>query len=101
MIEYSPQAQLDIRGVLSDVYQVSEDVETARRYVRELMGKIEAKAAFPRSGAPLYWEGHFTGYYYIIYKAYLGFYIPIPDGIRAERILPAKSDYGRLLLPRQ
>ena len=97
MIEYSPAAQTDLQRILMDVYDISRDEETTRRYVRALVDKVEAKAEHPRSGIPLYWEDRFTGYYYVVYKAYLGFYYIVPGGICVERFLPAKSDYGRWL----
>ena len=97
MIEYTPAARQDIQRILMDVYAVSRDEDTTRNYVNAMIAKVEAKAALPRSGIPFYWEDHFTGFYYVVYKAYLGFYTPVPDGIRVERFLSAKSDYGRYL----
>ena len=97
MIAYSPQAILDLQQIMMDVYQVSGDITTARKYAAELAHAIEAKESFPKSGKPLYAGSIFTGYYFVIFKAYLGFYHPTDSGLEVDRILPAKSDYLRTL----
>ena len=96
---YSPRAEQDLERVQDEVFEACRDVETTQRYLDGMMDRIEAKADYPRSGTPLYWFDRFTGYYYVVYKAYIAFYYPADDGIRIERILHGKSDYIRRLLP--
>ena len=97
MIVYSPQASLDLQQIMTDVYQVSGDADTACKYAENLVHAIEAREKFPKSGKPLYACSLFTGYYFVIFKAYLGFYRPTDSGLEVDRILPAKSDYIRTL----
>ena len=96
---YSPRAEQDLERVQDEVFEACRDVETTQRYLDGMMDRIEAKADYPRSGTPLYWFDRFTGYYYVVYKAYIAFYYPADDGIRIERILHGKSDYMRRLMP--
>lgn len=96
---YSPRAEQDLERIQDEAFEACRDVETPQRYLDAMMDRIEAKADYPRSGTPLYWFDRFTGYYYVVYKAYIAFYYPADDGIRIERILHGKSDYIRRLLP--
>ena len=96
---YSPRAEQDLERIQDEVFEACRDVETTQRYLDGMMDRIEAKADYPRSGTPLYWFDRFTGYYYVVYKAYIAFYYPADDGIRIERILHGKSDYMRRLMP--
>ena len=96
---YSPRAEQDLERIQDEVFEACRDVETTQRYLDAMMDRIEAKADYPRSGTPLYWLDRFTGYYYVVYKAYIAFYYPADDGIRIERILYGKSDYMRQLMP--
>ena len=96
---YSPRAEQDLERVQDEVFEACRDVETTQRYLDGMMDRIEAKADNPRSRTPLYWFDRFTGYYYVVYKAYIAFYYPADDGIRIERILHGKSDYMRRLMP--
>lgn len=97
---YSPRAEEDLNRIQDEVLEASRDKDVTENYLNALMDKIEAKADFPRSGTPLYWFDRFTGYYYVVYKAYIAFYYPADGGIRIERILHARSDYMRQLVPR-
>ena len=96
---YSPRAEQDLERIQDEVFEACRDVETTQRYLDGMMDRIEAKADYPRSGTPLYWFDRFTGYYYVVYKAYIAFCYPADDGIRIERILHGKSDYMRRLMP--
>ena len=97
MIVYTPAAKLDIQNILQPVYTACRDEETTLNYVNALVEKVEKKERLPRSGTPLYWKSHFTGYFFVVYKAYIAFYRIEGDGIVIERILPSKSDFGRWL----
>ena len=96
-VVYSRLALLDLDRVSDEVYQASGEKAVADRYVFDLMDKIQAKAPFPRSGAPLYWNDFFTGYYYVVFKKYLAFYRVEKDQIFVARVLHQKSDYRILL----
>lgn len=61
------------------------------------MDTVEAKADYPKSGAPLYYEDSFTGYYFVAFKAYLAFYRIEDDQLLVDRVLFAASDYLRHL----
>lgn len=98
---YSPRAEEDLIRIQDEVFEASRDKEITEKYLVELMDRVEAKADYPRSGAPLYWFDRFTGYYYVVFKAYIAFYYPADNGMRIERILHAKSDYMRWIIPRQ
>ena len=97
---YSPRAEADLFRIQDEVLAASGDREVTERYLTELMDRVEAKAQYPRSGTPLYWLDRFTGYYYVVFKAYIAFYYVVEDGIRIERVLHAKSDYVRRLAQR-
>lgn len=96
-IEYSKTAVRDLDRVWEEVLKASQSYDTAGRYVNDLLDKIEAKADYPESGAPLYYQDSFTGYYFVIFKAYLAFYRVKDETIRVDRILYGKSDYMRCL----
>ena len=96
-IQYSGITVRDLDRVWSDVFRASGNSNIASEYVAELMDKIEAKADFPKSGKPLYYENAFTGYYYVAYKAYLAFYRLKDEKMLVDRVLLGKSDYIRRL----
>ena len=96
-VEYSKAAIRDLDRVWAEVFEASQSKEVTREYLDELLDKIEAKADFPASGSPLYYENSFTGYYFIVFKAYLIFYRIKDNIISVDRILYGKSDYLRHL----
>lgn len=97
---YSPLAERDLEHIQDEVFEACRDAETTQRYMDAMMDKIEAKTIYPRSGTLLYWFDRFTGYYYMVYKAYIAFYYIADNGICIERILHGKSDYMNKLVPR-
>ncbi len=88
---------MDLDRVWSEVFEASKDYDIAAQYVNELMDKVEAKAEHPKSGAPLYYEDSFTGYYFVVFKSYLAFYRLENGVILVDRILFGKSDYLKVL----
>ena len=96
-IQYSPIAIRDLDRVWSEVCEASKEPESATRYVDDLMDRISEKKEFPKSGSPLYYEGGFTGYYFIVFKAYMAFYRVQDDRILVDRVVYGKSDYIRIL----
>ena len=96
-VKYSKAAVRDLDRVWSEVFEVSKSLDITISYIEELMGKVEAKNMFPESGTPLYYEDSFTGYYYVVFKAYMAFYRIDDDSVLVDRIMSGKSDYMRRL----
>lgn len=96
-IQYSPVAVRDLDRVWAEVFAASKTPEIATKYVDDLMNHILGKKEFPKSSSPLYYEGTFTGYYFIVFKAYMAFYHVQEDEIWIDRILYGKSDYIRTI----
>ena len=96
-VEYSKAAIRDLDRVWAEVYKASKDIEITERYIEELLDKVEKKSDYPKSGAPLYYENTFTGYYIIVFKAYLAFYRLEKETMLVDRVLFGKSDYMRIL----
>lgn len=97
VIKYSRAAKLDIDRIYSEVFQACRDKDTTKKYLIELLDKIEEKTLFPDSGTPICFENMFTGYRYVSYKAYSAFYRIEETSVLIDRILYNKSDYMRLL----
>ncbi|MBO4871942.1 MAG: type II toxin-antitoxin system RelE/ParE family toxin [Lachnospiraceae bacterium] len=97
-VRYSPTALKDLERVWADVFAASRDTDLTRTYLSELMDRVESYAGFPRSASPLYYENRFTGYYYVVFKAYLAFFRAESDQLLVDRVLYGKSDYLRTLL---
>ena len=96
-VSYSRQAVRDLDHVWEEVYLASGSYETAAGYVEQLINKVGSKADFSRSGSPLYYADSFTGYYYVVFKAYLAFYHVKNNDIFIDRILHRKSNDMRVL----
>lgn len=96
-IRYSPTAIRDLDRVWAEVCEASAEPETASRYVDDLMNRIAEKREFPKSGSPLYYEGSFTGYYFVVFKAYMAFYRVRNDCIFVDRVVFGRSDYMRTI----
>ena len=96
-VQYSPTAIRDLDRVWEEVYEACCEFDVTARYLNGLLDKIESKAEHPLSGAPLYYENSFTGYYYVVYKAYLAFYRVDQGVMYVDRVLFGRSDYLRNL----
>ena len=97
VIKYSPTALRDLDRVWREVLDASNDFEITQKYMDEFIEKIEAKADYPRSGSPLYYENGFTGHYFVTYKVYIAFYRLDKNEILVDRVLYGVSDYMRKL----
>ncbi len=97
-VQYSDTALFDLDQIWTGVLEASADFDTADNYIQNLQNAIKDKNAFPYSGAPLNFNGGFTGYYYVVYKAYIAFYVVRDDTLLVSRILPWKSNYIQTLL---
>ena len=87
----------DLDRVWAEVFEASKDYDITTRYIDDLMDKLEAKADYPKSGAPLYYQDSFTGYYFVVFKAYLAFYRLENEVMLVDRVLFGRSDYMRCL----
>ena len=96
-VKYSKSAIRDLDRVWSEIFEASKNQNITIKYIDDLMNKIEEKADYPKSGSPLYYENGFTGYYYVVFKAYLAFYRTENNSILVDRVLSGKSDYMRIL----
>ncbi|MBR1757357.1 MAG: type II toxin-antitoxin system RelE/ParE family toxin [Lachnospiraceae bacterium] len=96
-VKYSSAAIRDLDRVWMGVYEACHDFDTTARYLDGLLDKVEAKAAFPKSGSPLYYQNSFTGYYFVVFKAYMAFYRVEDDIMFVDRVLFGRSDYMRVL----
>lgn len=96
-VEYSQAAIRDLDRVWNEVYEASKEAAIATRYVDGLMDCVAEKREFPKSGAPLYYENGFTGYYYVVFKAYMAFYRIGEERILVERVVFGRSDYMRTI----
>ena len=96
-VEYSKAAIRDLDRVWAEVFEASKDVEITERYIEELLDKVEKKSDYPKSGSPLYYENSFTGYYFVVFKAYLAYYRLEKETMLVDRVLFGKSDYMRTL----
>ena len=92
-INYSKTAIRDLDRIWNDVFEVSKSYDVTEKYIDELLDKIEAKSEHPQSGSPLYYQNSFTGYYFVVYKAYLAFYRIDSNRLLVDRVLLSKSDY--------
>lgn len=96
-ISYSPRASRDLERVWAEVFEASQSFENAEKYINELMDKVAEKKDFPRSASPLYYGGSFTGYYFVVFKAYMAFYHVEAQLILVDRIVFRRSDYMRTI----
>lgn len=96
-IVYSEAAIRDLDRVWDEVFAASKSNETARRYISGLMDKVEQYKTFPSSAAPLNWGDMFTGYHFVVYKAYMVFFRIDGETIKVARVLFGKSDYLKIL----
>ena len=96
-VEYSPIAIRDLDRVWNEVLETSKDYDITGKYLDDLMDKVEEKADQPKSGAPLYYQDLFTGYYFIVFKAYMVFYRIDGEKMFVDRVLFGASDYIRYL----
>lgn len=96
-VQYSRTAILDLDRVLGEIYAASKSFDITEKYIGDLMDRVETKSDFPKSGSTLYYQGSFTGYYYVVFKPYLIFYRLEDNVIFIDRILYGRSDYMRQL----
>lgn len=96
-VQYSKAAIRDLDRVWNEVFETSKSYDITEEYIDDLMDKVEAKADYPKSGSPLYYQDSFTGYYFVVFKAYLAFYRLEDDVILIDRVLFGRSDYMRYL----
>lgn len=96
-IEYSPIAVRDLDRVWAEVFEASASTEIPTKYIEDLMDQVAAKRDFPKSGAPLYYEGMFTGFYFVVFKSCMVFYKAEEERMLVSRVIYGKSDYIRAI----
>ena len=96
-IEFSKAAIRDLDRMWAEVFEASRSNDTSNQYITDLLDFTEKRSIFPKAGNPLYYENSFTGYYYIIFKAYIIFYRLEEEKMLIDRVLFGKSDYIRQL----
>lgn len=96
-VKYSKIAIRDLDRIWYEVFEASKCYDTTNKYIDDLIDKVEEKADYPKSGSPLYYEDSFTGYYFVVFKAYMAFYRLENNCLLVDRILYGKSDYIRIL----
>ena len=94
---YSPEALSDLDRIWMEVFEASQSVSVADRYLADLRDAIRKKRAFPRSGGRLQYGGEFTGIYFVPFKSYLAFYRVRKNLLEVGRVLFARSDYMKTL----
>ena len=100
-VRWSAAAAEDMENVWRGVFEASKDLETTRKYVLEFIDRIGNSADFPSAGFPLYYRGLFTGFRSVNYKAYKAFYRIKGEYVDIIRILPADSDYMRVVFGKE
>ena len=98
-IQYSKAAIRDLDRVWAEVFEASKSFDVTEKYIDDLVNKVEEKSDYPESGAPLYYEDSFTGYRFVVYKAYMPFYRIDGNVMFIDRVLFGRSDYMRYLHP--
>ena len=96
-------AKSDLREIAFGIYEISGDLETAVRFVRELEEKCEVLKDLPEGGAvPKDYVLKALGYRYLVHKHYLIFYMMKPDELNVyiHAFFYEKLDYFRYMRQR-
>ena len=96
-VKYTKMAAKDLDRVWDEVYDASKSYDVAEKYINELMDETEKRADYPKGGSPLIYDSLFTGYYFVVFKAYIAFYHIDDHDMIVDRILFGASDYIRVL----
>ena len=70
---YSPVALADLDQAWDEVYEASKDFDIADQYISDLRVKLKKICKRPKTGECLYYDGIFTGIYYVTHKKYSAF----------------------------
>ena len=96
-IQYSKLFRRDLDKVWAEVFVASQNRTTTKKYINELIDKIEKYKDYPKLATPLYYEDDWTGFYFVTFKAYMIFYHIENNTIFMDRVLYAQSDYMQKL----
>ena len=93
-VVFSKKAEIQIDEIYQYVYSLSNDEDTAMKFVNELIDKTEIlkKHAFVGKQLEIV-DGIITQYRYVRYKDYLIFYRVDDKKVYIDRILSSKTDY--------
>ena len=93
-IVFSKKSELQIDEIYQYVYNASNDKETAKKFVNELLNKTEILKKHALVGRQLELiDNIVTQYRFIRYKDYLIFYRVDDKKVYIDRILSSKQDY--------
>ena len=93
-IVFSKKSELQIDEIYQYVYDASNDKETAKKFVNELLNKTEILKKHVFVGRQLELiDNIVTQYRFIRYKDYLIFYRVDDKKVYIDRILSSKQDY--------
>ena len=93
-VVFSKRSEQQIDDIYRYVLSVSNDEDTARKFIREMLNKTELlkKQAFVGRRLELV-DGIITQYRFVRYKDYLLFYRVDDKKVYIDRILNSKTDY--------
>lgn len=91
--KYSDLAILDLMEIHKGVIKVSSDKVTADNYIKDLTDKVISRSKYPEANSRLIYNNFPTNYYFIVFKAYLIFYLYQDKTMYIDRILYKKSNY--------
>lgn len=93
-IVFSKKSELQIEEIYQYVLSKSNDEDTAKRFVNELIDKTEILKTQAFVGRQLeIIDNIVTQYRYLVYKDYLIFYRVDENKVYIDRILNSKMDY--------
>jgi len=93
-IVFSKKSELQIKNIFDYVFAMSNDNDTAKKFVNELLDKTEILKKHAFVGTQLILVDNIvTQYRYLRYKDYLIFYRVDEKKVYIDRILSAKQDY--------
>jgi toxin ParE1/3/4 len=92
IVEFSPQAKDDLEGII--IYVSEYSLESAKKTVKELIGKFKILAENPKLGVLK--DKYFIEIRSFPYKNYVIFYFPIEDGIEIYRVIHGARDIDDL-----
>ncbi|MBO4911563.1 MAG: type II toxin-antitoxin system RelE/ParE family toxin [Butyrivibrio sp.] len=95
---YSPVALADLDQMWDEVYEASKDFDIADQYISDLRVKLKKICKRPKTGECLYYDGIFTGIYYVTHKKYSAFYRIRAGRVEVGRVLYNRSEYIALVI---
>lgn len=93
-IVFSKKSELQIEEIYNYVFKISNDIDVAKKFIKEMLQKTEILKKLAFIGRKLVLiDNIITSYRFIRYKDYLLFYRIDAKKVYIDRILSSKSDY--------